>query len=748
MDMGTGGSRRCAHDERGQVVVLFALLLPVLFALGAIVLDVGNWYVHKRHLQMQVDAAAFAGATKFVGCSSVVGDPVAANEAVRASALTYAGDTNRVPTPADTFNTQVQEPADVHVVINSNRYWAPGDDTTQGIGLDDTLDADNNPLTPGDPCTTKTLDVKATDHEVPLLWGLLPASPSPKTKARVEIQQVLEQAGMLPWAVPDIEPAAVAALFVDENTGVVTDWQRLCNTSVCMGLPTPDDKLSYWATPALQDPVDLVGENMGVVILVSKENPTPSLTTGAGALTTMCTQSPGLVACHGGDGNQDGLSFIHGWSQLPGGTRASPQIRDVWVRSRTCDDDLSAPYFLRAGDCDLGVEAVIDFGVEGDPSIAQPVGASAVVTLDAPGCRGQGCGMEYVGPAPCCSPTDGLWETPLTSSANVGTAVGRTNFSIEWGTELLDGSSRSGTFGGVAHPYVADERSGPVEYLELTTDEPGVPDANSRNSGPDRSVVVTVGLRKPLQIEDPLAPPMLLRVASPSGSQNQALDCDKAFNFRTEIENGCQTTYRVNYFDWSEPKDGTYEWADILCDAYANGDLPPQEIVNDPPPNCVAIETGDKLGQLRQGLQARFETPDCHANNWPKDQPPEGRGPEDEAAIDAFFAPGGYDFANDPRYVTLIMTDFGTFQSSGSDQVPVKYFAGFYVTGWDRQGNVKPCLDNDPHPWYGDAYRQSLDNGDVWGHFVNLVVFSSTGRGSDELCNFDGIGNCIAVLVE
>jgi hypothetical protein len=216
---------------------------------------------------------------------------------------------------------------------------------------------------------------------------------------------------------------------------------------------------------------------------------------------------------------------------------------------------------------------VIGFGVEGDPSVAQPVGASAEVTLDAPGCHGQGCGMEYVGPAPCCSPTDSLWET--TSSANVGTAVGRTNFSIEWETELLNGSSRSGTFGGVAHPYVADEQSGPVDYLKLTTYEPGVLDANSRNSGPDRSVVVTVGLRKPLRIEDPLAPPMLLRVASPSGSQNQALDCDKAFNFRTEIEDGCQTTYRVNYFDWSEPKDGTYEWADILCDAYDTGDLPP-----------------------------------------------------------------------------------------------------------------------------------------------------------------------------
>jgi hypothetical protein len=194
----------------------------------------------------------------------------------------------------------------------------------------------------------------------------------------------------------------------------------------------------------------------------------------------------------------------------------------------------------------------------------------------------------------------------------------------------------------------------------------------------------------------------------------------------------------LNYDDWSTPPDGTDEWADIACNAYGVGDLPPFTISPSPPPMCVAVETGDKIGQFRQGLGSRFETPQCHLNNWPKTQ----------AEVDAFFAPGGYDFANDPRYVTLIVTDSTAFQGSGNDQIPIKYFAGFYVTGWDVVGNVKPCLDNDPHPWYGSTYRKSLDNGDVWGHFVNLVIFSSGGQGKHKLCNYDGIGNCIAILVE
>ena len=146
-------------------------------------------------------------------------------------------------------------------------------------------------------------------------------------------------------------------------------------------------------------------------------------------------------------------------------------------------------------------------------------------------------------------------------------------------------------------------------------------------------------------------------MASPSGSQNQAFDCDKGINFAQEIEDGCKTTYGVNYDDWSTPKDGIDEWADIFCDRYGVGDLPPDSTINNPAPICVAVETGDKIGQFRQGLDKRFETPTCYQNNWPKDTPPAGRGPEDEAALKEFFTK--YDFANDPRYVTLVITDSG-----------------------------------------------------------------------------------------
>ena len=48
------------------------------------------------------------------------------------------------------------------------------DDTNLSATLDNTFDPDSDPATPGTPCETKTLDVKATDHDAPLLVGLLP----------------------------------------------------------------------------------------------------------------------------------------------------------------------------------------------------------------------------------------------------------------------------------------------------------------------------------------------------------------------------------------------------------------------------------------------------------------------------------------------------------------------------------------------------------------------------------------------
>ena len=209
-----------SRDERGVYMVLMAILIPVLFALGAIVIDVGNWYVHRRHLQTQVDAAALAGGQSLFGCYQ---DTTGANGNVEQAALDYAGDPTR--RPLTTVNLQVQASQKVHAVINSPNYWSSGT-PTDGTGydyLDVSTDADSPKLgLPGRPCYNGWVDMKATDDQPTPLWGLIPLRPSPKTVARVELDTAVTVAGVLPLGLPDINPDWVAAIVVNEDA---PNWQ-------------------------------------------------------------------------------------------------------------------------------------------------------------------------------------------------------------------------------------------------------------------------------------------------------------------------------------------------------------------------------------------------------------------------------------------------------------------------------------------------------------------------------------------
>ena len=205
--------------------------------------------------------------------------------------------------------------------------------------------------------------------------------------------------------------------------------------------------------------------------------------------------------------------------------------------------------------------------------------------------------MSYQGPA--TSPTESIWMT-TNKTSTLAADLGRATFSIDWNTELPSGSKPSGTFTGVAHPYVANDASGPIEYLEARQLRRRARLRTRVTSRPERSVIVTVGLNKPFQIQNPLTPPVLLRVASPSGSQNQAFDCDKGVNFRAEIENGCQTTYRRT----TTTGTGTASRSGGTSSARLSerGRTSPRHHLHRARrPNCVRVETGDKIGQFRQG---------------------------------------------------------------------------------------------------------------------------------------------------
>lgn len=53
-------------EQRGALLVLTALLLPVFFACAGVAVDLGSMYAHKSNLQNAVDAAALAGAAGYI----------------------------------------------------------------------------------------------------------------------------------------------------------------------------------------------------------------------------------------------------------------------------------------------------------------------------------------------------------------------------------------------------------------------------------------------------------------------------------------------------------------------------------------------------------------------------------------------------------------------------------------------------------------------------------------------------------
>src|SRR5207248_362507 len=107
-------------NENGAVLALFAIGLGTFILFIAFVVDAANWYEHKRHLQLQADAAALAGAQSFslASCS---------NTNITTVARRYGGSDSPDGTTIRTqpYNDQVggSSATNVHVLINSSGYY-------------------------------------------------------------------------------------------------------------------------------------------------------------------------------------------------------------------------------------------------------------------------------------------------------------------------------------------------------------------------------------------------------------------------------------------------------------------------------------------------------------------------------------------------------------------------------------------------------------------------------------------------
>jgi hypothetical protein len=679
--------RQLARDETGSYGVMIGLLIPVFLLLGVFAVDVSNWYVHHRKLQIQADAGALAGAAYFkFPCTDAP---------ISAAAQSYAGQNHNafsdIPSSRLTFT------------LNQSNYVnqsTPGD-----TGLT------------GSPCADMAVDVKMTEQNIPMFFGNL-FNPLADAQARVEIRRLLGGTPMLPVGVPAPDPKRVRVTFISEVTGEVLGIKDLCETSPANGMSIWDNAATnasgYNGATAACDKATAPAP-LPLTFNASKFDRVGVIVALSGSPATINCGDP-LVNCY--QSTTSGLGFVHGWSDQPAVTDPTvnptttglpPQPRSVWLLPGTCGD---AYFNTKTTSCTIGVRAKVDFqpreyDASGNPRIVGTGGnAKPVIAVNA-----------IVGGTTYPMTFDTTTKTWSAASVAIPPGGGASNVQLSWEQKdnavtgfaspctTANSNPCKATFANVLQRTVSANStvSGPIQLLQIgdVNNASGVDDVqecSSTHVSCTTKFVVRVGVGGTLALSQPNDPPIVLRVGG-GGSQNQSIDCDPNIStLKDELWLGCAPDYRRN----------------------TGQTCPASKVFGTPQPwYCVQTQTGATVNDVAAGMNHRVlgsEKPTActNSNHWPNYQP------------------------NDPRIVPLFVVPYGSFQGTGNQTFPIQDFANFYVTGWTGQGGgfANPCQGNGDDP--GTA-------GAITGHFIKYIA--SAGKPDVQPCDLNNsISGCVAVM--
>jgi hypothetical protein len=748
--------------ERGQVVVIFALLIPVLLALGAFVIGIGNWHVHGKHLQTKADAGAFAGATEWAfPCGPQI------DARIDATARLYAGSNNpQVGGVSD---------ADIHTVLNAASWY----------------DDDSNPapaelVDPPNPsiCSAMILDVKVTEDNSFPLASLIPLFPDIKRRARVEIQEAEGITGLIPIAVRAPEPVSAAVYYNEQNGNILAVKYFVKPSGILFGLPA---SLQGWTTSNSEDSGTWASfappVGTGVAIAMSFRgacntnlpNPNTKIVTsgapcfedqGFTTVNELCNQGGAtqIVYCYYATGSypsqavQAGLHFIRGYGSGTVGD-APPQVRRVWLEPGSCSPNA---YFdpRRTTDCDAMLRVEVDLGsvsenppgppnaneetrragnVEVKWGIKRQDGSTDCATF------GNSCDLNsggnpnaqglvtYSGSVPFDADTRGnaiaiqirvKGSTVNPNPGNCGPNLGNYSDNCRWfhvgsgisSTSVNPITNNNGT-AVLGSPIQRGFRAntvtgGPVRWLRLTqdTDCDGTPnlidlDAAAARTGGNRCFVVDMGLKGGIAL-DADEPPIIFDDGSGT-SQTGTVDCDPRYSGQGQdliqgVINGCGPWYARHPFDWSPacpPANNIFQTPD------------PGFPWNDgrwPPLRCIKTRTTGNPNQLERALDTRF----FGSNNAPCPADStgfvKGRNYWDQdnnpmnnrlyGYKDDSPLRDTYFNSGDPRVVTIFLTTPDGFTGPGQNTYPITGFVQVYITGYGSINGGGTLTVNDPCP--------------------------------------------------
>jgi hypothetical protein len=720
-------------EQRGAVLLITSVALTALVFVVGLVVDVANWKIHARHLQLQADAAALAGAHSLGG--GACDNTLISNDTRR-----YAGSDVDAGGAVRTalYNNQVggTSPSHMHVLINSAGYFA---DAGAGDGTDPN----------GVPCSSKYVDVKVTETDLPWWFGAGIVRKI-NAHARVALVQETSASGTLPIAIPNPLPRSAAAIFINEGA-TASDGSKAVITAIPfshVGSATPGS-LDTWQTDTAGTQVTVPSSGAtGVVIALSGRN-SLSLT---GTLQNICQQP--LTDCYDGgtDPPSRGASFIRGYNNTAGGTAPNPPtIHSVDLVGLGCAD---TPYFSE-GTCNFELLARIDAGT-GFPKAQQVYGANGVTMTSS---ADTNCALVFdpSGPGDC-------WHANMTAPSNTGAYPIDITWEIQGGQRQIgnklencstsNGNKCTGDFGVVQRAYTTkDALSGPLKRVRVFFCNPSCtkPDIQSFPTGAQPKLMVSIGIGGTLQNATSVAtPPVALRVRSQA---NQALDCDPNLsNLKAELAQGCGPTY--------VPNTGTPDCSTIIPTSYWG--WPPQTQSW----SCIAVSTGSQPNQVAAGLNQRIHGTDkptaCEADGTYSGDGITHFNGGDPAALGHnnwwmfnLSDPSGNDGfpAGDPRILNAYITTYGAFShvNGSSGSVPITGFGHFYVTGYTGQGGGfnNPCQSSPPSNYTGmhpDDPVPNDDPGVIVGRFIYYV--DKVGGDGSTPCDPSSINACVIVMTK
>jgi hypothetical protein len=554
--------RRLAREEEGAALVIVALWLALLFPFTIFVVDVANWFEHQRHLQIQADAAAFAGGAAFQGCfGGGGGDSTIFTEASKYAGV--AGTFGGTAYGTALYNPQVGNGNNGTVsALYQSKTYPPG---TSGLAPDDTQ-------TSG-PCTAPNMfDVKLTEAGLPLFFSKL-VTVNPHARARVQLYSSVADKPSIPLAPPDTNFGTTTVTFTDALTGVELigcSGSGLVLGTTCTFLLTSNG--ACVVTPALV-------MKCGTVTIPVTAGTRVLMRVGLGSVAASCALTAGSATqtCYGQESTTTGVYDFWGYAAVGGATGFFGMTPTTMCAGN------GSPFFSpmdTATTCSAGVSAWLDGTI--NPATAN-IRASDNTNNNVPLTR---CTN---GADPLCHDTSGgrnawFWST-TTNGFTIPTGEGVDPITLKrQNTTLATDQFYSG--GNADH-------SGPIQLVRVTNSS-GVK-AGILPAG-NNTLTVNVGFST-YQVNTPCTgssgatyscpgdPTIVMRSKIAGSSNTMAIDCAPGLNLRAQIINGCTNSYQVHPQPYTP-----------ICDPVT-------------PPDCAdtnGVGQGQSTGQVRQGMNTRW----------------------------------------------------------------------------------------------------------------------------------------------